>query len=83
MVARIRDFRYDYCYGYVLDIKINIQEPQRFISIGAKVFNRNCDCQDDCLFDKNDVCVWNKHTEKYINCYYTEYTCRQNYLLIF
>jgi len=26
MVARIRDSRYGYCYGYVVDIKINIQE---------------------------------------------------------
>lgn len=52
MVARIRDSRYGYCYGYVVDIKINIQELQRFISIGVKVFNRNCDCQDNYLFDK-------------------------------
>lgn len=40
MVARIRDSRYGYCYGYVVDIKINIQEPQRFISIGVKIFDR-------------------------------------------
>lgn len=38
MVACIRDSRYGYCYGYVVDIKINIQEPLRFISLSALKF---------------------------------------------
>lgn len=50
--SRIRDSRYGYCYGYVVDIKINIREIyiyRRYIS------NRNCDCAETivCLIKKS------------------------------